>query len=73
MGAAGAIEFITCVKEIEEGYLHPTAGYRVKDEELDLNYVTDGPVREDLEYAISNSLGFGGHNGSILIKKYREE
>lgn len=73
MGAAGAIEFITCVKEIEEGYIHPTVGYRVKDEELDLNYVTEGAVRENLDYAISNSLGFGGHNGSILVKKYREE
>lgn len=73
MGAAGAIEFITCVKEMEEGYIHPTAGYRVKDEELDLDYVTEGAVRENVEYAISNSLGFGGHNGSILVKKYRED
>lgn len=73
MGAAGAIEFITCVKEIEEGYIHPTAGYQMKDEELDLNYVTDGPIRGPVEYAISNSLGFGGHNGSILVKKYRED
>lgn len=45
----------------------------MKDEELDLNYVTDGPIREPVEYAISNSLGFGGHNGSILVKKYRED
>lgn len=73
MGAAGAIEFIACVKAIEEGYIHPTAGYQAKDEELDLNYVTDGAIEENVEYAISNSLGFGGHNGSILIKKYREE
>lgn len=73
MGAAGAIEFITCVKEITESYIHPTVGYRVPDEELDLNYVPGTPLEENVEYAISNSLGFGGHNGSILVKKYREE
>lgn len=73
MGAAGAIEFVTCVKEIQENYIHPTVGFQVRDEELDLNYVTEGAIREPVDYVISNSLGFGGHNGSILIKKYREE
>ncbi|MCR1840736.1 beta-ketoacyl-ACP synthase II [Murimonas intestini] len=72
LGAAGAIEFITCIKEIQEGYIHPTVGYSVPDEELDLNYVPDKPVMGNLDYAISNSLGFGGHNSSILVKKYKE-
>lgn len=73
LGAAGAIEFITCVKEIQEGYIHPTVGYQVPDEELDLNYVPGDAIQEPVEYALSNSLGFGGHNASILVKRYREE
>ena len=73
LGAAGAIEFITCIKEMEEGYIHPTVGYEIPDEELDLNYVASDPILEPIEYALSNSLGFGGHNASILVKKYREE
>lgn len=73
LGAAGAIEFITCVKEIQEGYIHPTVGYQVPDEELDLNYVPGNAIQEPVEYALSNSLGFGGHNASILAKRYREE
>lgn len=71
LGAAGAIEFVTCVKEIEEGYIHATVGYTTPDEELDLNYCKE-PVREEVPYALSNSLGFGGHNASILVKKYSE-
>jgi 3-oxoacyl-[acyl-carrier-protein] synthase II len=71
LGAAGAVEFITCVKEIQEGYIHPTVGYKVKDEELDLNYMPQGENTQ-IEYALSNSLGFGGHNASILVKKYSE-
>ena len=70
LGAAGAVEFITCVKQIEESYIHPTVGYQVKDEEIDLNYVPGEPIKETVNYALSNSLGFGGHNASILIKKY---
>jgi len=71
LGAAGAIEFITCVKEIQEGYIHATVGYQVPDEECDLNYCPQ-PVEEEVIYALSNSLGFGGHNASILVKKYEE-
>ncbi|WP_099467558.1 beta-ketoacyl-ACP synthase II [Konateibacter massiliensis] len=71
LGAAGAIEFITSVKEIQEGYIHATVGYQVKDEELDLNYMQQGE-ETSVEYALSNSLGFGGHNASILVKKYSE-
>ncbi len=69
LGAAGAIEFITCVKEIEEDYIHATVGYEVPDEECDLDYCKE-PVETEVKYALSNSLGFGGHNASILVKKY---
>lgn len=69
LGAAGAVEFITCVKEIEEGYIHRTVGYETPDEEMDLNYCKDA-YEEEVPYALSNSLGFGGHNASILIRKY---
>ncbi len=71
LGAAGAIEFITCVKELEEGYIHQTVGYQTPDEEIDLDYCKQA-VSGDFTYALSNSLGFGGHNASILIKKYAE-
>ncbi|MBD5457777.1 MAG: beta-ketoacyl-ACP synthase II [Lachnospiraceae bacterium] len=71
LGAAGAIEFVTCVKELQEGYIHKTAGYQVPDEECDLDYCIE-PVEGEFMYALSNSLGFGGHNASILVKKYCE-
>ncbi len=70
LGAAGAIEFITCVKEMEEGWLHPTVGLANPGEELDLDYLMGEGVKEDIPYALSNSLGFGGHNASILIRRY---
>lgn len=69
LGAAGAVEFVTCVKEIQEGYVHATVGYETPDEELDLDYCKEA-VRMDVPYALSNSLGFGGHNASLLLKKY---
>ena len=72
LGAAGAVEFITCVKEIQEGFVHVTRGLEQPDEELDLDYVQGQGVKMDLEYALSNSLGFGGHNASILVKKWAE-
>lgn len=71
LGAAGAVEFVTCVRELQEGYLHPTVGYQVPDEECDLNYCKEA-VELDVEYALSNSLGFGGHNATIIIRKYIE-
>lgn len=69
LGAAGAIEFVTCVKEIEEGFIHRTVGLQESDEEMDLDYCKTS-CKEDITYALSNSLGFGGHNTSILVKKY---
>jgi 3-oxoacyl-[acyl-carrier-protein] synthase II len=71
LGAAGAIEFITCVKELEEGYLHQTVGLQEPDEECDLDYCME-PVTGDFTYALSNSLGFGGHNATIIVKKFAE-
>lgn len=71
LGAAGAVEFITCVKEMEEGFIHKTVGYETPDEELDLNYCKEA-YKEEIPYALSNSLGFGGHNASILIGVYRQ-
>ena len=66
LGAAGAVEFIACVKQLQEGYIHKTAGLRESEEELDLDYCREDS-REELPYALSNSLGFGGHNASLLI------
>lgn len=70
LGAAGAVEFITCVNEIQDGFIHKTVGYETPDEEIDLNYCKDS-YEEPVEYALSNSLGFGGHNASILLKAYK--
>ena len=71
LGAAGAVEFVTCVKEVEEGFIHRTVGLQESDEEMDLNYCKQSYV-EEVPYALSNSLGFGGHNASLLIKKYED-
>ncbi|MDE7046157.1 MAG: beta-ketoacyl-[acyl-carrier-protein] synthase II, partial [Acetatifactor sp.] len=70
LGAAGAVEFVTCVREIQEDFIHRTVGLRETEEELDLNYCMEA-FQEEVPYALSNSLGFGGHNASILIGKYR--
>ncbi len=70
LGAAGGVEFITCVKSIQEGYIHPTVGLLVPDEECDLDYTAGTGVSMEVCCAMSNSLGFGGHNSSILVKRY---
>lgn len=72
LGAAGGVEFIVCVKSIEESFIHQTVGTVETDEECDLDYVLGAPVETEVAGALSNSLGFGGHNASILIKKYEE-
>ncbi|GAA6296511.1 beta-ketoacyl-ACP synthase II [Enterocloster asparagiformis] len=72
IGAAGGVEFITCVKSIEEGYVHPTVGLENPDEGCDLDYVQGEGVNMEVNYAISNSLGFGGHNASLLVKRFCE-
>jgi 3-oxoacyl-[acyl-carrier-protein] synthase II len=70
LGAAGAIEAIVCAKALQEGFIPPTIGYETKDEELDLDYVPNVGRTQELEYALSNSLGFGGHNATLLLKKW---
>lgn len=72
LGAAGAVEFITSVKSIEEEYIHPTVGLKVPDEECDLNYVPGQGIHGEVSVALSNSLGFGGHNATLAVKKYEE-
>lgn len=71
LGAAGAIETIICTKAVEEGFIPPTIGYKVPDEELDLDYVPNEGRKQDVEYALNNSLGFGGHNATLVIKKWK--
>ena len=70
LGAAGGVEFITCVKSINDSYIHPTVGLREPGEECDLDYVMGEGISKEVNYALSNSLGFGGHNATLLIKKY---
>lgn len=72
LGAAGGVEFVVCVKSILDGFIHQTVGTECVDEELDLDYVIGAPVECDITYALSNSLGFGGHNASLLLKKYED-
>ena len=72
LGAAGGVEFIVCVKSILDGYIHQTVNSKEADEECNLNYVFGEGVHTDVEYALSNSLGFGGHNASLLVAKYYE-
>ena len=71
LGAAGAIEVIICAKALQEGFIPPTIGYETKDEELDLDYVPNVGRKQELEYALTNSLGFGGHNATLLLKKFK--
>ena len=71
LGAAGGVEFIACVKAIEEGFVHATAGLESEGEGCDLDYTKGEGVKADVKYTISNSLGFGGHNASLVIKKFQ--
>lgn len=70
LGAAGAIEAVACVEAIRNSFIPPTVGLKDKDEELDLDYVPNKGREENLEYALSNNLGFGGHNATLLFKKW---
>ena len=72
LGAAGAVEAFICVKALEDGYIPATITLEVPDEECDLDYVPNKGRNADLEYALSNSLGFGGHNGVLILKKWKE-
>lgn len=72
LGAAGAVECIAVVKSIQDSFIHQTMGSAVAEEECDLNYAIGAPVEKDIKYAMSNSLGFGGHNATLLLKKYED-
>ena len=72
LGAIGAIEAIITAKTLEEGIVTPTINLRNYDEDCDLNYTVDNPVKRDVRYALSNSVGFGGQNSTLIFKKYEE-
>ena len=73
LGAAGAIETIICSKAIEEGFVPPTINYKIPDEECDLDIVPNEGRKVEVKYAISNSLGFGGHNSSLLMSQWMSQ
>ena len=73
LGAAGAVEAILSVKAMENELVPPTINYKEKDEECDLDIVPNEPRKAKLNIVMSNSLGFGGHNSSIILKKWEEE
>ena len=72
LGAAGGVEFITCVKSIQDGFVHATVGLEKPGEGCDLDYTMGDGVSMNVDVAISNSLGFGGHNASLIVKKFSE-
>ena len=71
LGAAGGVEAIVCALAIDENFVPPTINYTIPDEECDLDYVPNEGREMEVNYALSNSLGFGGHNATILLKKYK--
>lgn len=70
LGAAGGVEFVTCVKSIQEGFIHQTVGTVEAGEECDLDYTIGAPIKQEVNYCLTNSLGFSGHNATLLLKKY---
>lgn len=70
LGASGSVEFISCLLAVSEDFVHGTMNYHTPDPELDLNYLPNKGVERTVNYALSNSLGFGGHNATILVKKF---
>ena len=73
LGAAGGLEAVICAKVLTEGFIPPTVGLQKPDPELDLDYVPNAGQRSrSSKYVLSNSLGFGGHNGTLIMKKYED-
>ena len=68
LGDAGAVEAVATALQIKEGLVHQTVGYKVPDEECDLYYCTEGNINMEIRAALSNSLGFGGHNATLCFK-----
>lgn len=72
LGAAGAVEVIACILQMNHNYIHATVGLQESEEELDLDYMKGQGIEKEFTYALTNSLGFGGHNASLLVKKFKE-
>lgn len=72
LGATGAVEAITCVLALQNNFVPPTVGYKVPDEECDLDYTPNVGKEREMKYALSNTLGFGGHNAVLCLKKWEE-
>jgi 3-oxoacyl-[acyl-carrier-protein] synthase II len=72
LGAAGGIEAVAVIKTIVDQFIHPTMGFSEPDENCDLDYVPNVGIAAKVDYAMSNSLGFGGHNASIIFKRVVE-
>lgn len=72
LGAAGGVEFIVCVKSIQDGFIHQTVGTENVDEGCDLDYAVGRPVEKNVDHVLTDSLGFGGHNAALLLKKYTD-
>ena len=70
LGAAGAMEAAVCVLALKDGFLPPTINYQVPDEECDLDIIPNTGIEASIQYALSNSLGFGGHNTCLIFKSY---
>ena len=71
LGASGGAELIATILSVNHNTIHPTINYEVPDPECDLNYTPNKAVEKEINYALSNSFGFGGHNASIIVAKYR--
>lgn len=71
LGGAGGVEMVATVLAIRDGWIHPTVGTKRPDPECDLDYTIGAPVQMEINYALTNSLGFGGHNASLLLKRYK--
>ena len=69
-GGAGAFEVAVCALALRDRIVPPTLNYRDPDPECDLDYVPEGARRAELEYALSNSMGLGGHNGCVVLRRY---
>ena len=70
LGAAGAVEVIACILQMQNDYIHATVGLQESEDELDLDYMKGNGINKKFNYALTNSLGFGGHNASLLVKKF---
>ena len=70
LGAAGAVEAIITIKALQSSILPPTINYNTPDSECDLNYIPNKAIEKNINYALSNAFGFGGHNASLLFKKF---